>query len=393
MKARIFLCFFLLLSACSSTLQLIQGGKGDFDFHQPFISVPFEEIRGMIFVRVFLNQSLKERVFLVDTAASVSVLSQEVFEELSLKPLKKVPVMGVQKKGELTLTQLSSLQLGGVVFKNLGFLVYPDLKKVSDLSEVPIHGILGHNALRFFRVQFNFEAKTLTFYQTPLKNPQITGIPMGLRWDLGPFIDAYMFGKKVGAIIDTGSVRVVFPKKWALNFSAPLWAIKGSLSYGFLGFVEEEYFTPIRNLKISHFTIPLVRAMALGKISQAHQESLILGTDVLKGFLFTLDYLSGYAFFEPIKGFVFEKNLSQSGVFFVKNQDKIEVVAVIQNSPADLLGVLPGDQLISINKKLVQSFTLEEIRELFLGKNPVFIKAFFKRKTEQYQIDFFKTPF
>jgi len=388
MKTFITLLLLFFLNACT-TVKIVQGGKGEFTRPENKTTVPFEEIRGMIFVRVKLNNTPKERMFLVDTGSSVSIISEEIFKELSLTALEKLPVIGVQKKDELYLTRLKSLQLGGVVFEDLGVIVSQDMKKISELIETPIDGILGHNALRFFRLQFDFKQKNLTFYKDPLKN--VIRIPMQVRWDKAPLIHAKIFGKKVSAIIDTGSTCVIFPKKWVMD-EYSLSAVKGSTSYGAFGFTQEEYITQVKNLQIADTLIPSIRAVALGKMDKAIQEFLILGTDVLKGFDVTLDYLTGYAIFKPIKDFVFEKSFTKSGVFLVKKEGKIEVAAVIQNSPADFLGILPEDQLIFINGKPTESFSLEELQEFFLGKNLKPFKAVFQRQKQNYEVEFFKIP-
>jgi len=78
------------------------------------------------------------------------------------------------------------------------------------------------------------------------------------------------------------------------------------------------------------------------------------------------------------------------GAIVLRRKNKVVVVEVYQNSPADKAGMKAGDEIFSIDKVNVSGKTLDEISELLKGKDNslvnIIVKRYGKRENERLQV-------
>ncbi len=117
-----------------------------------------------IFVLAELGDGVP-RAFLVDTGASLSVLSREVAAELSLETQPRAgTLVGMGGAVPWKEAELETLRIGPYTFRDLPFAV--DVPGApSELGSVPIAGILGNNIWSQFEVLIDYKANTIELGQ------------------------------------------------------------------------------------------------------------------------------------------------------------------------------------------------------------------------------------
>jgi predicted aspartyl protease/Flp pilus assembly protein TadD len=108
--------------------------------------------------------------FIIDTGATVSVVSQQLAERETLERYTqkmKLRVFGAAGVSEdVPLLMLPRITLGSYTHPNLAAAVL-DMNPINETSGFEQTGILGGNVLRFFRVTFDFQRAVIRFEMIP----------------------------------------------------------------------------------------------------------------------------------------------------------------------------------------------------------------------------------
>lgn len=115
-------------------------------------------------------------VFLVDTGADISVLTDEHALRLSLDAGRETPLWGLGGTQQARVTTLPSLALGDVVVRDV--LVAVGVKGVSDAGFVPVAGILGNNVWSRFTLEIDYPADLLVLHPPGAGPERGRGAPM-----------------------------------------------------------------------------------------------------------------------------------------------------------------------------------------------------------------------
>lgn len=101
--------------------------------------------------------------FAVDTGASSTTISLELAQQFGLA-LEEIPAMtGGGGRMRSWKGQLGSLAVGGVGREKLAVAVSDFFGPLNQTLGVKLHGIVGFNFLRHYRVTFNYPAQMLSF--------------------------------------------------------------------------------------------------------------------------------------------------------------------------------------------------------------------------------------
>ncbi len=166
---------------------------------------------GQITIEVSIN-GRGPLVFALDSAASISAVSQHVVNDLDLPMIegKRVFVHGAVSSGELDLARLDTLAYGSEQKQSLAVAVLQDTSR----SLPGIDGILGLDVLKAYSVGFSSREKTLLLYeQDTLADRGFSdwaNVPMSERpiGDTGAFvysIGIWIKGQRILALFDLGS--------------------------------------------------------------------------------------------------------------------------------------------------------------------------------------------
>ncbi len=137
------------------------------DDHQRSGAVlPFDVIRdaGLPYVHVLLNGSYPA-VFLIDTGADQSLVSEKVASDLSLRQQPAFFGGARETMGNYALNAayFQTISLGVVTMKNYPLVVIPQLSMFT-YPEFRVDGIIGEDVLSRFALSFDFPRRSVTFY-------------------------------------------------------------------------------------------------------------------------------------------------------------------------------------------------------------------------------------
>lgn len=285
MLKRLFLLV-LLVAACTAAAAT-----------QPVATLPLDRPwLGLPQVPVTLNRRVEGR-FIVDTAATETVLSDAMIGELGLAGTgEPAHVNAATGRTALSYYRLGSLDLGGREYRNLGAYDFPRLS-----APVESDGLLGADVLRRHVVEFDIPAGALRLWSRRVNLARESGdwsvVPVRQRPD-GFLIVPVTIGRlTLPALVDTGAVHNFVNAEAARRLGLRL--VEGSASRetitGASGHVQA-----MTMLELSGFSIGDVRfgASRLGVVDLAIFEALgmdggpamILSADALADRRFAIDY-------------------------------------------------------------------------------------------------------
>jgi hypothetical protein len=124
------------------------------------------------------------------------------------------------------------------------------------------------------------------------------------------------------------------------------------------------------DVSLAGFKLPGVVASIEKEAAPIDEESMgNLGISILERFNLVIDFGKGHLILEKNKSFDEPFTFNRSGILLHPSTSPHPVVnQVIPGSPADEVGILVGDQVVSINDHTVDHYSTEEIDALISGK-------------------------
>lgn len=192
------------LSGCATTLAPDDAvASGPFSIDE----------RGRFIARLSVN-GRADRPFIVDTAASISAVYKPYVELAGLEPFNSsVTVHGLMASGQLPLVLLPRLEFDRARWTNRSVVQLPAAPTDERLTDPPV-GILGHDILASYGVEFSIAARTLRFYSPETLSRRHyagwTSVPLTRGPDGTPsasiyFLNISIEGQPVRAVFDLGS--------------------------------------------------------------------------------------------------------------------------------------------------------------------------------------------
>ncbi|WP_299215493.1 retroviral-like aspartic protease family protein [uncultured Aquimarina sp.] len=211
MNKIIFLFFTLILASCSSSKIITLATQGELSQKVFNEEIPIYYLGKHIFIEVKINR--KVYTFLFDTGYDISTIDKSLIEEITFTPLRKQTTTGSSFEDvKLQYGFLSSLDIGGVEFKNFG-IGLQDLSNVkSPFSDGrKIYGIIGTNILRKAFWQIDYQIQIVRFSNI-IENFQFTSDAFQINmkpktssnWGLNR-IKVTVHGLTDNFVFDTGS--------------------------------------------------------------------------------------------------------------------------------------------------------------------------------------------
>ncbi len=130
--------------------------------HAKPIPIAFERISGLIVVQARVNQGAPA-TFIVDTGASISLVSHAFVRQRQLKSISRkvhLSVVGSNKAQAVTLVQLDRFAVGNVVINNQQAIVQ-NLDAIEQLLQRPLAGVIGASFLQHYRVVIDYPRRIL----------------------------------------------------------------------------------------------------------------------------------------------------------------------------------------------------------------------------------------
>ncbi len=398
--------------------------------------IPFELINNLIVIPLTINKTTLN--FILDTGASKTIIfSLSESDSLSLNNTKKVELkgLGLGEPIEAILSENNTIQIG----KNLLgiqqslFLVFDEELDISSRMGKTIHGIIGFEFIKNFRIKIDFNNKLLTITKPestlPKRLKKFNVLPLNF-YQNKPYIDCELTvyeGKSSieKMLIDTGNSDALWIfEDYKKGIVTPVPFFDDFLGEGLSGSIEGKR-AKIKKLKF--FNIELKEPIAafldttstlFAKLYEERNGSI--GNGILSKFSVVLDYPAEKMYLKKNRSFPKEFNYNRAGIelayfgktlvkkekissgsdSYSKNQNSNPIDFIInyeylfkpvygiarirKNSPADLAGLKVNDVLYKVNNKPAYEFNMEELVDLFYEKRDDDLKIQVERKGMLY---------
>ncbi len=381
MARSITLLWFLLITLQSSGEAQVPGFFLKED--QRKVTIPFYSSNSLIIIPVSINGNPPVN-FLVDTGVRTNILfSKTLGDELGLTYTRRLSLVGADGISNLmaSVSPINELDLGPIIGKFQNLLVLEeDFLELESVIGVPVYGIIGYEFFKFNPIRIDYDDGKLDFFQTnsmKWKPPFYKKLSMSIE-DSKPYIDAKV-KQKSGKIIqpklliDTGANHgLLLNRETTDDIDMPPLFIEseigqslGGLLFGYIGRVE---YLKLNKLKLENVLTSYPDETAFSYVIKDSGRQGSLGAEVLGRTKLIIDYPRERLFIKKADNFYSPFEFDMSGLAFKKvpgDQTRIVISNVRDGSPGEMVGVLPFDEIVSINKIPIFICELVEVTKLF----------------------------
>ena len=401
----------------------IQGQSG-FRFVNPKTQktkIKFKLINNLIVIPLNING--KDLSFILDTGVSKTILfNLSSKDSLRLQDVEEAKLLGLGdgKTVSSLLSRGNTFKINDIISKNEP--IYVLVKDRFDLSSkmgITINGIIGYRLLKDMIVKVDYNKKTITFYNRKIaaiefcKKCQV--LPMELI-NNKPYINIQAqldtIGNKmtdVKVLIDSGGSDAAWLFEHTKeNIITPKRYFRDILGEGLSGTIYGNR-SRIPKLKLGNFeildpTISFLDSVSTSIARKIKDRNGSLGGNILKRFRIWFDYKNNTVAFKKARSLKGGFNYNMSGLEVLHNGKRLVKVKesskpvggydtqsatsannsitvltsyrfkfrpsyvvnqVVKGSPADEVGVLAGDVILSLNRKPAHTLKLNDIISAF----------------------------
>lgn len=327
--------------------------------------MPIKLIGHLIVVKASIDGSGPAYTFVLDTG-SITAVTKRLARRLGLEMNGTCEARGATGAGNrVCLTKLKSLALSGYEVKDIPAVVFdPHFRQRAGIR---VDGFIGSNFLRFFTVKIDYHKKLLTLSDdmAPLAPvPGGTIVRIGQDWKdaFVPQVRLRCGNSHFTASVDTGlydpmSIPGAFLD--STNMDGQI-AGNGTMGSGNFGNMDKVRMVRLKNLNIGPLRIGKVIAT-----SQPGQRYALIGYGLLSNFTVTIDYPAGQMLFVPAQGGRRVDNLFSIGIAIGRDfAGKTIVSGVWEPSPAESVGLAPGDRITEVDGRPAGSYSLVGLQNI-----------------------------
>jgi hypothetical protein len=347
--------------------------------------VNFDLVKNLIIIPLYINGKGPYN-FILDTGVGPLIITEpSLVDTLELKNLRTTKLYGLGKGEEID-AFLTSALLVKIKEASINHIPTAILKKdVFNLSGYvgkKIYGIIGFYFFNSFVVKVNYTTQRVTF-STPLDKTRKKGTKFTIELDNNrPYITVDMLTPqlkniKAKLIIDCGASHALSME--ALDgavFPLPKLTISANLGLGLSGPISGRV-GRIPLLRLGKYSFKNILSSFPAFESVAAQigygsRNGNLGAEFLRRFDTTYDYQNAAVYLKPNQNYRadFDHDMSGIEVYIDPDNSKRYFIGRIeQDSPAEKVGFLEHDEIVSIDFKSAETYSLEEITNLFKSAN------------------------
>ncbi|MFH1502086.1 MAG: aspartyl protease family protein [Candidatus Eisenbacteria bacterium] len=335
------------------------------------VDVPFQFIERHLFLPVTMGGV--ERLWVLDTGASSSVIDSEFAAELGLESKGQTQGMGAGSAVDVSFVVLPPFSLPGIEFaeQNAASIAISSLfERTSDLE---IGGILGYDFLSRFVTRVDYANELLTFYAPAAFSYEGDGVTLDAPLSGNIFgVEAAVDGEHEGRwTLDLGAGGVSFHYPYAESHG--FLERRGIEVVGFgAGGKIENRLLKFESIELAGFVVesPYV-SCPTGQLDGAFGSSDRignLGNTLFRHFVLYLDYENQQVVVEKGGDFGRDFPVDRSGLQMWRTDDGgLEVFHVAPGTPAEESGIAAGDVVTSIDGEDSGSLDLISIRKMLRG--------------------------
>lgn len=363
-------------------------GQTQYGYHftkkRSFYRIPFQFHSNLIILPVRVNQSDTLR-FILDTGVSTTIITDPVVaQKLGLKFSRKVKIAGAGEGGQLSASVSigNQIQMGLIKAENQNIVVLDeDILAISEFVGVPIHGIFGFDVFNSFVITIDFNLRELLFEKPEkyrYRKSKGEKYPISIE-ETKPFLsDFYIIENNqklpIKALIDSGAGHALSINLHANpNITPPQQQVRAQLGRGLSGNINGSL-GRLPQVQLGKFKLQDIVASFPDSTSYSNKFSPSairqgnIGCELLRRFRVTFNYPDSYILLKPVRKSIkesFEHNMSGMELIAKGTNFKDFVIdRIIDDSPANDAGLLPGDHIIVINGRPTASLTITDIYKI-----------------------------
>jgi len=398
--------FFALIAVCYSNMTIAQNRTFDILNGRDKIEIPFSFTHNFIIVEVRLF-GMMPMSFIFDTGAENTILFTKQFADfLDVEYDLRIPIVGSDLSKTLYALVARSIEfeLVGLPAQKKDILVLEENPfKLSELTGVQIHGLLGGSFFKNSVVEIDYKKQKLIFHNPASFKPpgrSYTKIDVEILGNK-PYLDAtstIMDGAAIDLklLVDTGAgLPLLLHNNTHPSLELPEKYILGQLGFGLGGFIEG-YIGRTKKLSIQDVTFDNILT-SFQDISQAVTMGTIwprnglIGNQLLLRFSVIIDYVKENMYVKPRARFNRKFKMDKSGLILIAigpNLNNFVVQGTIANSPAEDAGFLRGDRIVRINGLPARGYSLDQIHRVFQRRTGKHIKLVVHRNGQNLKLHF-----
>lgn len=343
-------------------------------------SIHFKSIKNLIIIPIYINEKGPYE-FVLDTGVGPLIITEpSIIDSLNFTKMRKIKVSGLGLETvEAFISQNIKARIGRAEGVHIPTAILKeDLFNLSGHLGIKIYGLVGFNFFNSFVVDIRYSENRIIF-SDPDSRIKYKGskIPIVIE-NLKPYIyaelDAPNSGKiKAKLLMDTGASHALSMEMFnGEMFPLPYSKIKANLGMSLSGQIKG-YLGRIKELSIGEFNFKDVISgfpdyhVISEKIDLKTRNGNI-GADLLRKFNIQFNYQDGFMYFRPNSNYKtpFEHDMIGMVVYLdQKNYKRFLIGEIDENSPAEKSGLCPDDEIIGVNFKPMDIYSLNELSELF----------------------------
>jgi len=330
-----------------------EGGK-DYQFVNGTSAqdIPFRYIGSHVFISV--NVGGKERLWVLDTGAAMSVLNRDFAEELGLSLEGSLAGMAAGGTVDVTFAKLPPFQVANIQFEEQMVAVI-DMNELIRRIGLDVVGILGFDFLSRFVTRVDITNELVSFYDPETFEYTGDGTLMDIHIQNSQFeVPATLDGTHSGVwLFDLGAGGVLLDGCYARREGLAERPGKLGMGHG----AGNEYQTKsimCDSIQFAGYTIynPEINFSYGGTDTTFRSDQIgVLGNTLFRNFVLYIDYVGERLIVEKGDKFNQPWPRDHSGlqIAWTMDRDGIEVTYVSPTTPADKAGFKKGDRLKAVN--------------------------------------------
>jgi predicted aspartyl protease len=357
------------------------------DFHLPGKqqkqSITFRNIKNLIVIPVMVNGKGPYN-FVLDTGVGPMIITEpSIIDSLNFSKLRRIVISGLGVETvEAFVSQNIHVQIGRARADYMPTAILKeDFFNLSGHLGIKIYGLIGYNFFNSFIVDVKYSQNRVVFAVFDAKvKYKGNKLPIDIE-NQKPYLMTKIEVPGLGLVparllMDTGASHALSMEM--LNgtaFPIPEKKIKANLGMSLSGQIKG-YVGRINQISLGnyHFKEVVSGFPDFETISQKIDLKFRngnLGGELLRKFDVQFNYREKFIYLKPnsFSKVPFEHDMLGMVVYLDQNEFKRVIIGEIdENSPAERAGLCPNDEILGVNFKSIEFYSLNELTEMFRSK-------------------------
>ncbi|WP_165798398.1 aspartyl protease family protein [Chitinophaga costaii] len=359
MQSKIFHVLLLLFTISFLTNAFGQPGRKEQD--SAIAHFPFKQyFGGVVVIKATLDPWPDTLQFIFDTGSAGISLDSSACLRLGVAASPSSTVirgLGGSRKANFVYNR--KLRFPCFELDSLNFHVN-DYESISEVYGFRVDGIIGYSLICRYIVQVDFDKEEIRLYPKGNFRYPKGGTMLKLSMNMIPVVKAPIRNGKGQALgyyyFDTGAgMCLLLSNQFSIDsslFKRRKFKRTPTQAEGLNGKVNMDI-TTMEEFRLGNYTFKNVPTYLFddeANITQYPSLGGLIGNDLLRRFNLTLNYAQKEIHLEPNSHFREPFDYSYTGLIFYLINDRVVVMQVIANSPAERAGFRVGDEVLAVNK-------------------------------------------